>query len=83
MNLEKFMDEEKKENERQTEMRKKTTMLFTKKDEPQKDLCIEDFYLLKVLGKGAFGKVILSKKKDDGNLYAIKILKKKDVLELD
>ena len=62
---------------------KKTTMLFTKKDEPKKDLCIEDFYLLKVLGKGAFGKVILSKKKDNGNLYAIKILKKKDVLELD
>lgn len=83
MNLEKFVDEEKKETERQTEMRKKTTMLFTKKDDSTKDLCIEDFYLLKVLGKGAFGKVILSKKKDTGDLYAIKILKKKDVLELD
>ena len=42
----------------------------------KKELCIEDFYLMKVLGKGAFGKVILSKKKDTGKVYAIKILKK-------
>lgn len=41
-------------------------------------LNIEDFDLLKVLGKGSFGKVMLVKKKDDakGVLYALKTLRK-------
>mmetsp|Transcript_15287 Transcript_15287/g.20944 ORF Transcript_15287/g.20944 Transcript_15287/m.20944 type:complete len:439 (-) Transcript_15287:422-1738(-) len=41
-------------------------------------LTISDFDLLKVLGKGSFGKVMLVKKKDDdkGTLYAMKTLRK-------
>lgn len=41
-------------------------------------LTIADFDLLKVLGKGSFGKVMLVKKKDDnsGTLYAMKTLRK-------
>lgn len=41
-------------------------------------LTINDFDLLKVLGKGSFGKVMLVKKKDDpsGTLYAMKTLRK-------
>mmetsp|Transcript_22847 Transcript_22847/g.45946 ORF Transcript_22847/g.45946 Transcript_22847/m.45946 type:complete len:401 (-) Transcript_22847:675-1877(-) len=41
-------------------------------------LVITDFDLLKVLGKGSFGKVMLVKKKDDpsGTLYALKTLRK-------
>lgn len=41
-------------------------------------LTINDFDLLKVLGKGSFGKVMLVKKKDDpsGTLYALKTLRK-------
>lgn len=41
-------------------------------------LKIDDFDLLKVLGKGSFGKVMLVKKKDDkmGTLYALKTLRK-------
>mmetsp|Transcript_12300 Transcript_12300/g.18637 ORF Transcript_12300/g.18637 Transcript_12300/m.18637 type:complete len:391 (+) Transcript_12300:63-1235(+) len=43
-----------------------------------KPLTIDDFELLKVLGKGSFGKVMLVKKKDDTNetLYALKTLRK-------
>jgi serum/glucocorticoid-regulated kinase 2 len=43
-----------------------------------KKMKIEDFDLLKVLGKGSFGKVMLVKKKDDktGTLHAMKTLRK-------
>jgi len=44
-------------------------------------MTIEDFELIKVLGKGSFGKVMLGKKKGDEKLFAIKILKKEMVLE--
>jgi serine/threonine protein kinase len=42
-------------------------------------LTVADFDLLKIVGKGAFGKVMLVRKKasqDSGNIYAMKVLKK-------
>ena len=33
--------------------------------------------MLTVIGLGSFAKVILVKKKDDGKIYALKVLKKK------
>eukprot|EP00475_Leptophrys_vorax_P044587 TRINITY_DN899_c0_g1_i1.p1 TRINITY_DN899_c0_g1~~TRINITY_DN899_c0_g1_i1.p1 ORF type:complete len:559 (+),score=156.00 TRINITY_DN899_c0_g1_i1:97-1677(+) len=58
-------------------------------DEPLKDdgtvdqiikteekVSIESFELLKVLGRGSFGKVMMVRKKDNGVIYAMKILKK-------
>lgn len=37
---------------------------------------LDDFELQYVIGKGAYGKVVLVKKKDHNELYAMKILKK-------
>ena len=40
---------------------------------------LDDFLLLTVLGKGSYAKVVLVKKKDSGEIYAMKILKKKHI----
>lgn len=37
---------------------------------------IDDFQLLKVVGRGSFGKVYMARKKDDNKIYAVKTLKK-------
>jgi len=37
---------------------------------------LESFDLLSVLGRGAFGKVMMVRKKDTGKIYAMKVLKK-------
>ena len=39
-------------------------------------ITIDDFQLLKVVGRGSFGKVYMAKKKDNGRIYAVKTLKK-------
>lgn len=44
-------------------------------------LGIEDFELLKVVGKGSFGKVMQVKKKDTGLIYAMKVLKKEQLVK--
>lgn len=41
-----------------------------------KKLTIDDFTLLKVVGKGSYGTVMLARKKDSGEVLAIKMLKK-------
>lgn len=43
-------------------------------------LTYNDFSPLKKIGKGAFGEVHLVQKKDTGHIYAMKILRKKDML---
>lgn len=47
----------------------------------EKDITVEDFDLLKVLGKGSFGKVMLVRKKDTGILYAMKTLRKANLIK--
>jgi serine/threonine protein kinase len=41
-----------------------------------KNLSIDDFTLLKVIGKGSYGTVMLSKRKETDEIVAIKMLKK-------
>ena len=42
---------------------------------------VDDFTVLKVLGKGAFGKVMLVKANDSGTVYAMKALSKQVLIE--
>lgn len=41
---------------------------------------ISDFEILKPISKGAYGKVYLARKKTTKDLYAIKVLKKLDMV---
>lgn len=42
----------------------------------RKGLAIDDFVPLKIIGKGAFGQVRLAKKKDTGQVFALKTMVK-------
>ena len=44
-------------------------------------MTVDDFTTLKLIGKGSYGKVFLVEKKDDKNIYAMKILKKKAMIK--
>jgi serine/threonine protein kinase len=46
----------------------------------QQKVTAQDFQLLKVIGKGSFGKVMQVKKKDDGKIYAMKVLSKQAII---
>ncbi|KAI8926555.1 kinase-like domain-containing protein [Entophlyctis helioformis] len=50
---------------------------------PPKDVTIDDFHFVAVLGRGAFGKVMLANEKLTGHLYAIKALKKEFIIQND
>ena len=43
-------------------------------------LSVDDFDLLKVIGKGSFGKVMQVRKRDTGLIYAMKVLKKEQLV---
>uniref|UniRef100_A0AAY4BBP0 protein kinase C n=1 Tax=Denticeps clupeoides TaxID=299321 RepID=A0AAY4BBP0_9TELE len=49
----------------------------------QRPVGLQDFRLVAVLGRGHFGKVLLSEYKKTGGLYAIKALKKGDIVARD
>ncbi|XP_009787062.1 3-phosphoinositide-dependent protein kinase 2 [Nicotiana tabacum] len=44
---------------------------------PQENFTIQDFELGKIYGVGSYSKVVRAKKKDTGNVYALKIMDKK------
>ncbi|KAI9912237.1 hypothetical protein PsorP6_009599 [Peronosclerospora sorghi] len=44
-------------------------------------ICLEDFTLIRVIGKGSFGKVTLVRKKNNSKVFAMKILTKSHLLK--
>ncbi|GLD99531.1 hypothetical protein PINS_up008257 [Pythium insidiosum] len=44
-------------------------------------VCLEDFTLIRVIGKGSFGKVTLVRKKTNSKIFAMKILSKAHLLK--
>ena len=42
---------------------------------------LKDFSILSVIGKGTYAKVLLVRQLKDNQLYALKVLKKKYILE--
>ena len=61
-----------------------TAMMMTSPSEFKENLTIDDFELIKCIGKGNFGKVMLAKYKyklSEFEYYAIKILKKLSIVE--
>ena len=71
------LSEDQKMEKRQQHAQKETEFLRLKRSR----LGVEDFEALKVIGRGAFGEVRLVQKKDTGHVYAMKILRKADMLE--
>ena len=47
----------------------------------EKPVVLGDFMLMKVIGRGSFGKVYLVQKKDDQSVYAMKCLRKDKILD--
>lgn len=53
----------------------------TSSNSGRRKVTFENFEFIKVLGKGNNGKVILCREKAKGKLYAIKILKKENIIQ--
>ncbi|KAH0837846.1 hypothetical protein J3R83DRAFT_6070 [Lanmaoa asiatica] len=52
----------------------------TRKKKPQRKVAIDDFEMMRVLGKGCAGKVLLVRHKTSSDLYALKAITKRHVL---
>lgn len=71
------LTEEQKQEKRLQRAQRESEYLRLKRSR----LGVEDFDPLKVIGRGAFGEVRLVQKRDTGHVYAMKILRKADMLE--
>merc|ERR1719192_3113079 len=49
--------------------------------ERRKKMTVEDFKTVKVIGRGAFGEVRVVRKADDGKVFAMKTMRKKDMID--
>jgi len=60
-----------------TELGTEESIIFSKNKQV---VTKDDFELLTVIGKGSFGKVMQVRKKDDGKIYAMKVLRKDTIV---
>lgn len=68
-------------NEEVKDTRGKRSRTIFAAQENSANVTLDDFTILKVLGRGSFGKVMLVQKKDNQKLYAMKSLRKDALLE--
>ncbi|KAL5502261.1 hypothetical protein EMCRGX_G009006 [Ephydatia muelleri] len=71
------LSSEEREERRKQHAEKETQFLRLRRSRLGK----KDFKILKIIGRGAFGEVALVQKIDTGHVYAMKILRKSDMLE--
>ena len=80
LDFKKYGQRQEIEKSRATLLRKNTVLLVQKSKEKLKDISMEDFELLKLLGRGACGSVFLGRKKGSNKLYAIKRINKAEIV---
>merc|ERR550532_640805 len=51
------------------------------KKKSKKKVTIEDFKTIKIIGRGAFGEVRVVRKRDDREVFALKTMRKKDMID--
>eukprot|EP00127_Corallochytrium_limacisporum_P002959 Clim_evm6s144 gene=Clim_evmTU6s144 len=73
------VSETEKQRRRRELAQKETSFLRVRRTRLNKD----DFESLKIIGRGAFGEVRLVQKKDTGNIYAMKVMRKSDMIDKD
>jgi len=70
-----------KAKERQSQAAEEGDTMSTKKDGPLKEkTSLDDFKVLKVLGKGSFGTVVKVVQKSTNNIFAMKVMSKKELI---
>ena len=57
------------------------TLLKTRSSTTKKEITLDDFNFIMVLGRGSFGKVFLTELRENKKLYAIKSMRKDILIE--
>ncbi|KAJ8439448.1 hypothetical protein Cgig2_021562 [Carnegiea gigantea] len=82
--IENHYKSQKKDNQNQEEQNNLLKELERKETEyirlKRHKICVDNFELLTIIGRGAFGEVRLCREKKSGNIYALKKLKKSEML---
>jgi len=71
-------EKEKEEEDAKKQAQQTGAILFTRGGSQK--VGVEDFELQTLIGKGSFGKVMQVRKKDDGKIYAMKVLRKEAII---